>query len=1200
MMRNKLAGAGFGAVLGLLVSIVFWGLPGAPVGHGEALDAADRARMAEVAKPALPITSSCAFLGTPNGLQAQYNALAADLELPEDLAGNGLPDREALEWVRATLCAEDAYDTTDLREATQNAFTLNAYLLRHDPEAASLAIYHPVLAALLLLDDATQAALYNHLAARDLYLTGAYATVQCVASGECAPMAAPGHALWAQYQAFLPEAEGLHHPYGPDAVYPGAYLTLPKTLKMSEAIKISDIESLQRIGNDPDYPLNGYYRLTQDIDASVTASWNNGLGFEPIGDYYREDPERPFNGILDGQGFVISGLHIDREVQNGAIGLFGYTCEDSVLYRIGLEAGELVGAGGLSGGLVGSGRGMILQCYTNNAVTGGGVIGGLVGEFSGILTRSFATGPVFGTHAFIGGLGGNVSGAVTECFATGNVEGGDYAGGLLGAGEATITRSYALGDVHSEGISGGYAGGLVAWKIGGVISECYAVGAVTGAGDYIGALVGSFNPPGTMEASFWDVERSGVSESDWGEGRSTTAMQSQSTFTAAGWDFDNDWGIDEGVGYPYLRQIETVTLQIFRWPTASTITFGQSLADSTLTKGAASAPGNFTFDTPGAILQAGTHMVDVTYTPEDTAAYETVTESIAIVVAPATPTINAWPTASDITYGEALSDSTLSGGSAAIGGNFRFEDASIQPEAGNYDATVRFEPLASNNYETLSHTVTVVVHPLTPEISAWPEASPIPYGAPLSASSLEGGVVDLPGSFVFDEGGLQLEVGVHNVTVVFAPEDSENHASVSQDIEVEVHRATPEIQNWPSATAITYGQTLADSSLEGGAASVPGAFVFVAPDTAPDAGVHVAALQFQPEDSECYVEVNGEIEVTVHKADTEVSAWPTATTITYGQSLGNSTLSGGEASVPGSFAFAKSNQQLPAGQHSVAVIFTPTDNNYWSVEGVVEILIEPATPEVALWPNASDIDYGDPLSESILSDGLAGLDGVFEYADPSLILEPGDHEVTVTFYPGDTANFVPVSGTVTVTVIPPPTTEAPQVVGMRQADAEAAIMAVGLDVAINEVYSETVAEGRVVSQDPAGGSEVEPDATITIHISLGPEKVAIPDLVGMTQAEAAATLSANNLSLGQISERHNDSVPAGAVISQHPPANTPVSPGSTISLVVSLGSEDKVPVICGPAPNSNTGGRHGNFLLILGLVGLLGLRTRQGGTSQTP
>jgi hypothetical protein len=55
------------------------------------------------------------------------------------------------------------------------------------------------------------------------------------------------------------------------------------TTAAAATIEIDSIEELQLIGNDAGYPLDGDYALTQDIDASATATWNGGQGFAPIG-----------------------------------------------------------------------------------------------------------------------------------------------------------------------------------------------------------------------------------------------------------------------------------------------------------------------------------------------------------------------------------------------------------------------------------------------------------------------------------------------------------------------------------------------------------------------------------------------------------------------------------------------------------------------------------------------------------------------------------------------------------------------------------------------------------------------------------------------------------------------------------------------------------------------------------------------------
>src|SRR6185369_5148102 len=101
------------------------------------------------------------------------------------------------------------------------------------------------------------------------------------------------------------------------------------------------------------------------------------------------------------------------------------------------------------------------------------------------------------------------------------------------------------------------------------------------------------------------------------------------------------------------------------------------------------------------------------------------------------------------------------------------------------------------------------------------------------------------------------------------------------------------VSAWPTAGAITYGQTLASSMLTGGTASVPGSFAFTTPSTKPNAGTANQPVTFTPTDTTNYNTVSGSVSVTVNKADPTVSAWPTAGAITYGQTLASSTLTGG-------------------------------------------------------------------------------------------------------------------------------------------------------------------------------------------------------------------------------------------------------------------------------------------------------------------
>jgi hypothetical protein len=136
---------------------------------------------------------------------------------------------------------------------------------------------------------------------------------------------------------------------------------------------------------------------------------------------------------------------------------------------------------------------------------------------------------------------------ISKCYSSVNTSVTNYgAGGLVGIQyDGTITNCYATGNATGDY----YVGGLIGANNNTIIN-CYAIGAVTGNRDY-GGLVGKNS--WLVEDSFWDVEASGEPNSAAGIGLTTSQMQTESTFTDAGWDFVEIWNIGENQTYPFLR-----------------------------------------------------------------------------------------------------------------------------------------------------------------------------------------------------------------------------------------------------------------------------------------------------------------------------------------------------------------------------------------------------------------------------------------------------------------------------------------------------------------------------------------------------------------------------------------------------------------------------------------------------------------------
>ena len=130
----------------------------------------------------------------------------------------------------------------------------------------------------------------------------------------------------------------------------------------------------------------------------------------------------------------------------------------------------------------------------------------------------------------------------------------------------------------------------------------------------------------------------------------------------------------------------------------------------------------------------------------------------------------------------------------------------------------------------------------------------------------------------------------------------------------------------------------------------------------------------------------------------------------------------------------------------------------------------------------------------------------------------------------------------------------PSVVGQTQAAATTAIQGAGLSVGtVTRQASSTVASGTVISESPVAGTQVNPGSAVNLVVSSGPAQVAVPNVVGDTQAAATTAITGAGLVLGTVTNQASSTVAAGSVISESPAAGTQVNPGSAVNLVVSSG-----------------------------------------------
>jgi len=132
----------------------------------------------------------------------------------------------------------------------------------------------------------------------------------------------------------------------------------------------------------------------------------------------------------------------------------------------------------------------------------------------------------------------------------------------------------------------------------------------------------------------------------------------------------------------------------------------------------------------------------------------------------------------------------------------------------------------------------------------------------------------------------------------------------------------------------------------------------------------------------------------------------------------------------------------------------------------------------------------------------------------------------------------------------------PSLAGMSQAQAANVAGELGLKVdVIQEVFSEDIPKGKVITSDPAGGGRVEIAGTVHLIVSKGKDRIEVPDLIGLTVEAAAAALKSSNLKIGRVTERYSDTFEAGLLIDGVPGSGSPVRKDSSVDLIVSKGLE---------------------------------------------
>src|SRR4051812_16434968 len=127
----------------------------------------------------------------------------------------------------------------------------------------------------------------------------------------------------------------------------------------------------------------------------------------------------------------------------------------------------------------------------------------------------------------------------------------------------------------------------------------------------------------------------------------------------------------------------------------------------------------------------------------------------------------------------------------------------------------------------------------------------------------------------------------------------------------------------------------------------------------------------------------------------------------------------------------------------------------------------------------------------------------------------------------------------------------PPLVGLCPAEAERAAAGLGLQMSIErQYYSPQIPEGRIMSQLPLPGTKVRRGWQVRVAQSLGPTRVAIPDVTGQSEHAAELNIRRRGLDVASIAQVATDGIPRDQVLAQSPPGNAGQVLAPKISLLV--------------------------------------------------
>ena len=745
--------------------------------------------------------------------------------------------------------------------------------------------------------------------------------------------------------------------------------------------------------------------LQYDTEGNVS-NGSDFISWTPIADCM-EDHITLYSGTFDGNNKTVSGLYFNDN--STRIGLFGSSEADDNIKNVGVVDSYFKG-NNFVGGVCGLNDGTITNCYNAGnltAIESSAAIGGICGYNRGTVTNCYNTGTVTATGqiASVGGVCGCSTAPISNCYNIGIVTATSSdadISGICGYNYGPVTNCYYLADTEDEN-----GGKTAAQFVSGEIAYLLSQGCSTEEGDYDGSIWGQkLGENGDTYPVLDSTKRVyQVDKYDGCEGKpgsSTKVYSNQST------------SIYEEHSFAYESVENGNAIKATCSDCGATYTVK-------LTQPTATSDEKIVYD--GTEKKAGTAIdsgnTGIETIPENAITYATVTNG----------TPSTYSTTAPKNAGTYKAKLTLGTGNniVSIEINFTIEKAASPTIAGEEKSYI---------YSTGSDGKTIGVD-IAGKLPTDRGTTTYAVAKTDTEQLLSEVAVDTAGNLTYKVNQVDsTKVGKTAIITVTASMENYENAEYTLTISSIIDKKTVEIKSGNTVSVdgsnvLIYGEKISKLTLgntvfvEAGTDNmVEGILSWSNPDEIPAAGTTQAGWVFKPTDSTNYAELTGKAAITVAKATPVIAEKSTATALTYGQKLSDSTLTGGKATyktvdgteVAGTFAWKNSNIKptvADSGKTEYDVTFTPSDtDNYNAVDMKISLTVNkaakaPNMPEAAMAPARSTKKVGNIT----LPEGWS-----WQEADRDTALADGVAVTATAVYTGaDKGNYETESVSITIT-----------------------------------------------------------------------------------------------------------------------------------------------------------------------------------------